>query len=46
MKNNKQNSLRWLRQSQFDLKEAEKNLKDGSFAYAAFFPEQSAQKSP
>ncbi|MGR3309546.1 MAG: HEPN domain-containing protein [Candidatus Brocadiales bacterium] len=45
MKNPEQNAKRWLRQAEYDLKQAEKNLFDGSFAYAAFFSEQSAQKS-
>lgn len=45
MKNHKGNSLRWLRQAEFDLKESERALTNRSFAYAAFFAEQSAQKS-
>jgi len=45
MKNPKQQSERWLKQAGYDLKEAEKCLKDGSYAYACFFAEQSAQKS-
>lgn len=45
MKNPRENALRWLRQAEFDLKEAERALKEKSFAYAAFFAEQSAQKS-
>lgn len=45
MKNPKQNAGRWLRQAEYDLNQAEKNLLDKSFAYAAFFSEQSAQKS-
>lgn len=45
MKNPEQNARRWLRQAEYDLRQAEKNLFDDSFAYAAFFAEQSAQKS-
>lgn len=45
MKNPKENSLRWLRQSGFDLKQSEKSLSDKSFSYACFFAEQSSQKS-
>lgn len=45
MKNPKENSLRWLRQAKFDLEEAKRTLDSKSFAYAAFFAEQSAQKS-
>lgn len=45
MKNSQQNAARWLAQSEYDLKESEKSLTDGSFAYAAFFAEQSAQKA-
>lgn len=45
MKNPKENSLRWLRQAKFDLKESKRALDSKSFAYAAFFAEQSAQKS-
>lgn len=45
MKNPRENSLRWLRQAKFDLKEAKRTLDSKSFAYAAFFAVQSAQKS-
>ena len=45
MKNPKENSLRWLRQAEFDLNEPVRAFEQGSFAYAAFFAEQAAQKS-
>ena len=45
MKHPKENSLRWLRQAEYDLKQAKKLLTDKVFAYSAFFAEQSAQKS-
>ena len=45
MKNPKEHSLRWLRQAEFDLEQAGKLLQSGVFSYAAFFSEQSAQKS-
>lgn len=45
MKNSKGNSQRWLAQAEYDLKQAARSFKDKSFAYAAFFAEQSAQKS-
>lgn len=45
MKNPKLNAYRWLRQSEYDLKQARKNLEDKSYAYACFFAEQSAQKA-
>lgn len=45
MKNNKENSRRWLEQARFDLKQAEKLLSENVFSYACFFAEQSAQKS-
>lgn len=45
MINYKEQSDRWLTQAKYDLKEAVDALKRGSFAYACFFSEQSAQKS-
>ena len=45
MKDSKSQALRWLRQAEYDLKEAEKCLTDESFSYACFFAEQAAQKS-
>jgi len=45
MKSPLRNALRWLRQAEYDLTQADRLLKDGVFSYAAFFAEQSAQKS-
>ena len=45
MKNAAQNAARWLRQAEYDLTQAERSLREGVFSYAAFFAEQSAQKS-
>ena len=45
MKQPKINSERWLLQSEYDLKEASRTLAADSFSYAAFFAEQSSQKS-
>ena len=45
MKDSKPQALRWLRQAEYDLKEAEKCLVNESFSYACFFSEQAAQKS-
>lgn len=45
MKNPILTAQRWLRQAEYDLAQARKSLADGAFAYAAFFSEQSAQKS-
>ena len=45
MKHPQINATRWLRQANYDLKEAIRSLKTNSFAYATFFAEQSAQKS-
>ena len=45
MKNPKLQAQRWLKQSEYDLKQAQKSLDDKSFSYACFFAEQSAQKS-
>ena len=45
MKNALRNAARWLRQAEYDLKQAERLLEEGVFSYAAFFAEQSAQKS-
>ncbi len=45
MKDSKKQSERWLRQAEYDLKEAKRSLGAKSYAYAAFFAEQSAQKS-
>ena len=39
------NARRWLRQAEHDFEQAEKSAADGSFAYAAFFSEQAAQKA-
>ena len=39
------NAGRWLRQAEYDLQQARNSLSDGSFAYAAFFSEQAAQKA-
>jgi HEPN domain-containing protein len=39
------NAARWLRQAQFDLRQAERMLEEEVFSYAAFFAEQSAQKA-
>ena len=44
MKNNKENSLRWQRQAEYDLNQGIKLLADGNFSYASFFAEQAAQK--
>ncbi|MEK9179938.1 MAG: HEPN domain-containing protein [Patescibacteria group bacterium] len=45
MKNSFLNARRWLRQAEYDFEQAEKSFDDKSYAYAAFFSEQSAQKS-
>ena len=45
MKNSDSNALRWLRQGEYDLNQAEKSLADSSYAYSAFFSEQAAQKA-
>ena len=45
MKDSKSQASRWLRQAEYDLKEAEKCLSGKSFSYACFFAEQAAQKS-
>ena len=45
MKNAQRNASRWLRQAAYDLAQAERLLREGVFSYAAFFAEQSAQKS-
>jgi len=45
MKDNLENSRRWHRQAEYDLKEARRSFNSKSFAYAAFFAEQAAQKS-
>lgn len=45
MKNSKLQAQRWLKQAEYDLKQAEKSLSDGSFSYACFFAEQAAQKA-
>lgn len=45
MKDSKSQSSRWLKQAEYDLKQAEKSLSDGGFSYACFFAEQAAQKS-
>lgn len=45
MKDSKAQAARWLKQAEYDLKEAEKCLADESFSYACFFAEQAAQKS-
>ncbi len=39
------NARRWLRQAEHDLEQAKKSAADGSYAYAAFFSEQAAQKA-
>ena len=39
------NARRWLRQAEYDLEQAKKSAADGSYAYAAFFSEQAAQKA-
>ena len=39
------NAARWLRQAEHDLRRAEKLAAEDDYAYAAFFAEQSAQKS-
>ena len=45
MKNSLANAVRWLRQAEYDLAQANRLLDDGVYSYAAFFAEQSAQKS-
>lgn len=45
MKDSPAQSHRWLKQAEYDLKEAEKCLAGKSFSYACFFAEQAAQKS-
>ena len=45
MKNALRNASRWLRQAEYDLVQADRLLQEGAFSYAAFFAEQSAQKS-
>jgi len=45
MKNPSRNASRWLRQAEFDLEQAQRMLEDAVYSYAAFFAEQSAQKS-
>jgi len=39
------NARRWLRQAEHDFEQAQKAAVDGSYAYAAFFSEQAAQKA-
>jgi len=45
MKNPKANALRWFRQAEYDLDQGLDRLERSVFSYAAFFAEQSAQKS-
>ena len=45
MKQSLPNARRWLRQSEHDLEQAKRAADDGSYAYAAFFSEQAAQKA-
>lgn len=45
MKDSKTDAERWLRQATHDFAQAEQQLNGGEFSYAAFFAEQSAQKS-
>lgn len=45
MKNPKEQSLRWLKQAEYDLEEAKEKSNSKSCAYACFFAEQSAQKA-
>ena len=45
MRNPKEQSKRWLKQSEYDLSEAKEKLNGKSFAYACFYSEQSAQKA-
>lgn len=45
MKQPLQNARRWLLQAEHDFEQAKKSAADGSFAYAAFFSEQAAQKA-
>ena len=39
------NANRWLRQAEYDWQQAERLCREGVYSYAAFFAEQSAQKS-
>ncbi len=39
------NARRWLRQAEYDFEQAKRSAEDGSYAYAAFFSEQAAQKA-
>ena len=45
MKNTQTDATRWLRQAHYDLAQAERLMEEDVFSYAAFFSEQSAQKS-
>jgi HEPN domain-containing protein len=45
MKHPRENSLRWLRQAEYDLRQAEQLFESGSYSYASFFAEQAAQKA-
>jgi len=45
MKNPQQNAARWMRQAEYDMDQAVRMLREGVFAYAAFFAEQAAQKA-
>ena len=45
MRNPAADATRWLRQAEYDLKQSERLLSDDVYSYAAFFAEQSAQKS-
>ena len=45
MKTPGRNAARWLRQAEYDLRQAEQLLAGGVFSYAAFFAEQAAQKA-
>ena len=45
MKNALGNAERWIRQAEYDLEQARRLRDEGVYSYAAFFAEQSAQKS-
>jgi len=45
MKQPLSDARRWLRQAEHDFEQAKKSVADGSYAYAAFFSEQAAQKA-
>jgi HEPN domain-containing protein len=45
MKNPKENAMRWLKEAEYTLRQAEKVCQDGAYSLACFLSEQAAQKS-